>query len=68
MFLQHKPDTPSLLDLLGPYPYYLLVEEGIALFMFVVMYALFFIIPKKLGRHLKRQNQERQHELESTGL
>ncbi|SDG05189.1 conserved hypothetical integral membrane protein TIGR02206 [Fontibacillus panacisegetis] len=68
MFLQHKPDTPSLLDLLGPYPYYLLVEEGIALFMFVVMYAFFFVIPQMFRRNLKRWDQERQHEFESTGL
>ncbi|GGG02683.1 hypothetical protein GCM10010913_25520 [Paenibacillus aceti] len=51
MFLTHKPDTTSLLDLLGPYPYYLLVEEGIALFMFIMMYVIFFLIPDKIRRH-----------------
>ena len=34
MFLNHKPDTASALDLLGPYPYYLLAEEGVALLFF----------------------------------
>ncbi|MNO62515.1 Integral membrane protein [compost metagenome] len=67
MFLQHKPDTPSLLDVLGPYPYYLLVEEAIALLMFVIMYAVFFVVPKRLGRNPKLE-QERKHKLESSGL
>ncbi|MNW54785.1 Integral membrane protein [compost metagenome] len=59
MFLRHKPDTPSLLDLLGPYPYYLLVEEGIALVMFAAVYAIFFVIPKKLRESLQRSDREK---------
>jgi len=51
MFLAHKPDTASLLDLLGPYPYYLLVEEGIALLMFILLYVIFFLLPDKITRH-----------------
>lgn len=38
MFLMHKPSTPSLLDLLGDYPYYLLFLEGIAFVLFVGLY------------------------------
>lgn len=45
MYLMHKPDTPSLLDLLGPHPYYLIVEEGVALILCVLMYLIFFAIP-----------------------
>ncbi|GLX66102.1 YwaF family protein [Paenibacillus glycanilyticus] len=41
MFLKSKPEGASLLDLLGPYPYYLLAEEGIALVIFTIMYLPF---------------------------
>ncbi|MCQ4086223.1 TIGR02206 family membrane protein [Saccharibacillus sp. JS10] len=45
MFLRHKPDTPSILDLFGEYPLYLLVEELLALFTFTTLYLVFFVIP-----------------------
>ncbi|NBD22329.1 YwaF family protein [Paenibacillus glycinis] len=41
MFLRHKPEAASLLSLLGPYPYYLAVEELIALAIFTLMYLPF---------------------------
>lgn len=50
MFLMHKPDTASLLDVLGPHPFYLLVEEGVALVLFVLMYTIFFVAPKWIKR------------------
>ncbi|WP_028551190.1 YwaF family protein [Paenibacillus sp. UNC451MF] len=53
MFLMHKPLTASLLDLLGPHPYYLLSEEAIALFMFSIMYVVFFVLPGKRNRMSK---------------
>jgi len=31
-YLRHKPDSPSLLDLLGPYPWYIFTLEGLLLF------------------------------------
>ncbi|MCZ8511029.1 TIGR02206 family membrane protein [Paenibacillus filicis] len=46
MFLLHKPETASLLDLLGPYPYYLLSEELIALVIFLFMYVLLVRLPR----------------------
>ncbi|GGH12316.1 ABC transporter permease [Paenibacillus segetis] len=52
MFLNHKPDTASALDLLGPYPYYLLAEEGVALLFFVGMYTLFFVFPNRRKKRL----------------
>lgn len=41
MYLAHKPETPSALDLLGPWPGYLLWLEGIALGVFLLMYLPF---------------------------
>ncbi|GMK46967.1 ABC transporter permease [Paenibacillus glycanilyticus] len=41
MFLREKPEGASLLDVLGPYPYYIVVEEGIALVLFSLMYLPF---------------------------
>ncbi|WP_454189871.1 YwaF family protein [Paenibacillus sp. Marseille-Q7038] len=45
MFLSRKPDTPSILDLLGPYPLYILMEEILALLLFLMLYLLFFYLP-----------------------
>lgn len=59
MFLLHKPDTPSILDMLGPYPYYLLAEEAIALFIFSLMYAVFFMLPDKLRSRRSKRIHER---------
>ena len=41
MFLRHKPTTASILNLLGPYPYYLLSLEGITLSVFLLLYLPF---------------------------
>jgi len=41
MFLKHKPSGASLLDILGPYPLYLLSLEGITLAVFFVLYLPF---------------------------
>jgi len=38
MFLREKPSGASLLDVLGPYPYYLLSLEFIALSLFFLLY------------------------------
>ncbi len=41
MFISRKPDTASLLDILGPYPWYLLSLEGVALLLFALLYLPF---------------------------
>jgi hypothetical integral membrane protein (TIGR02206 family) len=41
MFVSRKPETASLLDVLGPYPWYLLSLEAVAVVLFLLMYLPF---------------------------
>jgi len=43
MFIAHKPETPSLIDLLAPWPFYIVELIGIALFVFIILYLPFAI-------------------------
>jgi hypothetical integral membrane protein (TIGR02206 family) len=47
MFLARKPSNPSLIDILGPYPWYILSLEVVALAMFLILYLPFAFINKK---------------------
>lgn len=49
MFLMHKPSAASLLDILGPFPYYLLSLEGIVIIVFLILYIPFTI--NKVTKH-----------------
>jgi hypothetical integral membrane protein (TIGR02206 family) len=46
LFIAHKPETASLLDVLPPWPYYLLIIELLAAFFILLFYSPFAIKDK----------------------
>ncbi len=50
-YLAHKPSQPSLLDQFGPWPWYLLSMEGVALLSMALCYAPFALRRAPEARH-----------------
>ncbi len=48
MFLARKPITPSILDYLGPYPWYILSLELLALLIFILLTIPFYVYRKRI--------------------
>jgi hypothetical integral membrane protein (TIGR02206 family) len=48
-YLCQKPSKPSLFDLMGPWPWYLLSTEVIALVLFLLLYLPWRVLNKKRG-------------------
>jgi hypothetical integral membrane protein (TIGR02206 family) len=53
LFIARPPETASLIDLLGPWPWYLLSLEGIGLVLFLLLYLPFAIRDLSINRFVR---------------
>lgn len=51
-FLKHKPNTPSLFDILGPYPWYIITLEGALLAVCIFVWLIL-----RIGQNIRNQSQ-----------
>jgi hypothetical integral membrane protein (TIGR02206 family) len=50
LFIAHKPETASLIDVLGPWPWYILSLEGIGLVLCLLLYLPYAIRDQRAAR------------------
>ena len=50
LFIAHKPETASLLDVLPPWPYYILIIELLAAIFIFLFYAPFAIKDRRMKK------------------
>ena len=50
LWLRHKPVFPTLMDFCGPWPYYIIVLELLALIHFMLAYLPFYILERRVQR------------------
>ncbi len=58
MFVAHVPDDPSLIDFLGPWPWYILALEGIGLILFLLLYAPYALRDWRVERAVRLQGDK----------
>jgi hypothetical integral membrane protein (TIGR02206 family) len=49
LFIAHKPDTPSLIDVLGPWPWYILSLEALALVLCLGLYLPYALRDRRIA-------------------
>jgi hypothetical integral membrane protein (TIGR02206 family) len=50
MYLRHAPAVPTLLDLMGPWPWYIVAATGVAVAIFLVLDLPFYVRRRQIGR------------------
>ena len=59
LMVNHKPETPSLLDLLPAWPIYILYMEGLGILTFILLYTPFVIKDWRSSYLLNKDNASR---------
>lgn len=61
LFLRHKPNNPSIMDYLGPWPWYILGLEAIGIVVMFILYIPFLISSRKSRNSHKGHEKQIQH-------
>lgn len=56
MYVMHKPHSPTLIDYLGPHPWYILSLEGVVMVICGLMYLPFFLKDRKVAREKQAES------------